>query len=102
MKLKTLTAIAASLIFSLGSIAPVAAETSAKTKYPVILAHGMAGWDSIAGIDYFGDEWGTFALDGCSLLEIGCNDWVAGDQKAEAFQVMVCLASGPRFCLSRC
>jgi triacylglycerol esterase/lipase EstA (alpha/beta hydrolase family) len=87
MKLKTLTAIAASLIFTLGSIAPAVAETSTKTKYPVILAHGMAGWDSIAGIDYFGDEWGTFALDGCSLLEVGCNDWVPGDQKSEAFQV---------------
>ena len=87
MKLKTLTALAASLIFTLGSISPAVAETSTKTKYPVILAHGMAGWDSIAGIDYFGDEWGTFALDGCSLLEVGCNDWVPGDQKSEAFQV---------------
>ena len=55
MKLKTLTALAASLIFTLGSIAPAIAETSTKTKYPVILAHGMAGWDSIAGIDYFGE-----------------------------------------------
>ena len=65
--------------------AAAAAEEAAKTKYPVVLAHGMAGWDSIIGIDYFGDEWGTFALDGCSFLEInGCNDWVPGDQKAGA------------------
>jgi len=89
MNLKKLAAVAASALISLGVLTqPAVAEEATKTKYPVILAHGMAGWDSLLGIDYFGDEWGTFALDGCSLLEInGCNDWVPGDQKAEAFQV---------------
>jgi len=89
MKFQKLAAIAASVLLTLGiSTQHAVAEEATKTKYPVILAHGMAGWDSLLGIDYFGDEWGTFALDGCSLLEInGCNDWVPGDQKAEAFQV---------------
>ncbi|RZU36914.1 putative serine esterase DUF676 [Fluviicoccus keumensis] len=89
MNFKKLAAIAATVMITLGiGTQPAAADEAAKTKYPVILAHGMAGWDSLLGIDYFGDEWGTFALDGCSLLEInGCNDWVPGDQKAEAFQV---------------
>ena len=89
MKFKKMAALAASVLLTLGiSTQQAVAEEATKTKYPVILAHGMAGWDSLLGIDYFGDEWGTFALDGCSLLEInGCNDWVPGDQKAEAFQV---------------
>ena len=89
MNFKKLAAVAATVMITLGlGSQQAAAEEAAKTKYPVVFAHGMAGWDSLLGIDYFGDEWGTFALDGCSLLEInGCNDWVPGDQKAEAFQV---------------
>ena len=48
----------------------------------------MAGWDEIAGLDYFGNELGVFALDGCQLLEVnGCNKDVNGGQLAEAFQV---------------
>ncbi len=88
MKTKTLAALAVSALCTLGSITSATAEESAKTKYPVVMAHGMAGWDSIGGFSYFGDDWGTFALDGCSFLEInGCNDWVPGDQQAVAFQV---------------
>ncbi len=88
MNTKTLAAVAVSALCTLGSITPVAAEESAKTTYPVVMAHGMAGWDSIGGFSYFGNDYGTFALDGCSFLEInGCNDWVPGDQQAVAFQV---------------
>lgn len=64
-----------------------------ETDYPVIFAHGMAGWDSIAGYHYFGEDgWGTFVGDACSFMEMnGCNDWIAWGQqahnKAEAFQV---------------
>ena len=80
MNFKKLAAVAATVMITLGlGSQQAAAEEAAKTKYPVVFAHGMAGWDSLLGIDYFGDEWGTFALDGCSLLEInGCNDWVTG------------------------
>lgn len=66
------------------------AETAKTTKYPVILAHGMVGWDSLAGINYFGDDSGTFVGDSCQFLEInGCNDWINESQtpKTEAFQV---------------
>lgn len=29
------------------------ATTTAKTRYPIVLVHGMAGFDSVMGIDYF-------------------------------------------------
>ena len=86
--LKTLAVTAASAIFTLSLATPAVAETSVKTKYPVILAHGMAGWDSLAGYPYFGDDWGTPALKGCSsIFSINCNSWVPSDQKWAAFQV---------------
>lgn len=87
MKVQTIAALVTAATLSFTTISTAHAETAQKTKYPVILAHGTAGWDSLLGLDYFGDEWGTFALDGCSFLEIGCNGWVSGDQKAAAFQV---------------
>lgn len=67
-----------------------AAETAKVTKYPVVFAHGMAGWDSLAGFNYFGNDAGTFVGDSCQFLEInGCNDWIQSGQspKTEAFQV---------------
>ncbi len=86
--LKTLAAGAATLMLGLGLASPAAAETANMTKYPVILAHGMAGWDSLAGFPYFGDDWGTPALKGCSsIFSINCNGWVQGGQKWAAFQV---------------
>ena len=84
-------AVVGSLLMSLGLSLPAQQAQAAdaqKTKYPIILAHGMAGWDEIAGLDYFGNELGVFALDGCQLLEVnGCNKDVNGGQLAEAFQV---------------
>jgi triacylglycerol lipase len=44
-------AAATALFASAGSHA--ATSTTAKTKYPIVLVHGMAGFDSILGIDYF-------------------------------------------------
>lgn len=37
----------------ISSTASHAASTVAKTKYPIVLVHGMAGFDSVVGIDYF-------------------------------------------------
>lgn len=84
----TLAAVAVAAL-SLSSINS-RAETATTTKYPVILAHGMAGWDSLAGMAYFGDDSGTFVGDSCQFLEInGCNSWINESQtpKTEAFQV---------------
>lgn len=66
------------------------AENADTTRYPVVLAHGMAGWDSLAGFAYFGNDAGTFVGDSCQFLEInGCNEWINGSQtpKTVAFQV---------------
>ena len=82
---------AASLTFSNSVLAGT--YEADETSYPVIFAHGMAGFDSIAGYHYFGEDgWGTFIGDACSFMELnGCNDWIAWGQqardKAEAFQV---------------
>lgn len=94
----TLKKLALSLAFvstvALSSTSTNAHEyTADETQYPVVFAHGMAGWDSIAGYHYFGEDgWGTFVGDACSFIELnGCNDWIAYGQqsndKAEAFQV---------------
>lgn len=66
------------------------AESAKFTRYPVVFAHGMAGWDSLGGFSYFGSDSGTFVGDSCQFLEInGCNDWIQSAQspKTEAFQV---------------
>lgn len=89
-KNKIIAALTLSAAFLTGA---AQAETANETRYPVIFAHGMGGWDSLAGYSYFGDDvWGTFVGDACSFLELnGCNGWVARGQqsnhKAEAFQV---------------
>lgn len=44
-------------LFAIGCAAAMstalAAGTTAKTQYPIVLVHGMSGFDSILGIDYF-------------------------------------------------
>jgi triacylglycerol lipase len=55
---------------------------SFKTTYPVVFAHGMAGFDDILGYDYWGDDYGVFVGNGCSLLEVFCNVDVSGSQQA--------------------
>jgi triacylglycerol lipase len=37
----------------IGAAAPAAADTYAATRYPIVLAHGLGGWDTVAGIDYW-------------------------------------------------
>ena len=39
-------------------LAPISAhaQIANETRYPVVLAHGMAGWDTIAGYSYFGED----------------------------------------------
>lgn len=50
MKLRCLGLLAASLV---GLSAPAVAGTYAATKYPIVLAHGLLGWDTAVGIDYW-------------------------------------------------
>jgi triacylglycerol lipase len=72
---------------ALGLATPAQAGAS-KTRYPVVFAHGMAGFDDILGYDYWGDDYGTFVGDPCDeLLEVYCNEDIASTQKAYVAQV---------------
>lgn len=60
------------------------------TKYPVVLAHGMTGFDSLGGFfNYFGNDDGVFVGENCATAELACNWWLHAAQgpKTEAFQV---------------
>ena len=43
--------------------APALARIANKTVYPIVFAHGMAGFDNILGYDYWGDDYGYYVLD---------------------------------------
>lgn len=61
---------------------------AARTTYPVVFAHGMAGFDDILGYDYWGDDYGTFVGDPCDeLFETYCNGDIDSGQKAYVAQV---------------
>lgn len=80
-------ALLASLSIFAGT-AGVASAAAPKTTYPVVFAHGMAGFDDILGYDYWGDDYGTFVGDPCNeFLEVYCNDQINSGQKAYAAQV---------------
>lgn len=65
-----------------------ASAGAARTTYPVVFAHGMAGFNNILGFDYWGDDYGTFVGDPCDeLLEIYCNGDIDSGQKAYVAQV---------------
>lgn len=83
-----------SLIAANASIASAAAP---KTTYPVVFAHGMAGFDDILGYDYWGDDYGTFVGDPCNeFLEVYCNGDIDSNQKAYVAQVQAFQSSEVR------
>jgi len=51
---------------------PAAARIANKTLYPIVFAHGMAGFDDILGYDYWGDDYGYYVLDPYENWDI---DW---------------------------
>ena len=74
-------------VSALGLATPAHAG-AAKTTYPVVFAHGMAGFNNILGYDYWGDDYGTFVGDPCDeFLETYCNEDIADGQKAFVAQV---------------
>lgn len=77
-------ALAIVLVFAAGNLHAGAARTT----YPVVFAHGMAGFDDLLGYDYWGDDYGTFVGDPCNeFLEVSCNSYINAGQKAFAAQV---------------
>jgi pimeloyl-ACP methyl ester carboxylesterase len=76
------------LLVSLGVGGEGAHAGAARTTYPVVFAHGMAGFDDILGYDYWGDDYGTFVGDPCDeLFEVYCNGDIDSGQKAYVAQV---------------
>ncbi len=60
---------------------------AAKTTYPVVFAHGMAGFDNILGYDYWGDDYGMYVGDSCQIFETDCNEDIADGQLSFVAQV---------------
>jgi triacylglycerol lipase len=74
-------------VTALGLSTPALAG-AAKTTYPVVFAHGMAGFDDILGYDYWGDDYGTFVGDACDeLFETYCNEDINSGQRSFVAQV---------------
>ncbi len=62
---------------------PASARDADLTNYPIVFAHGMAGFDDILGYDYWGDDYGVFVLDPCDgFLETSCNGDINDNQKS--------------------
>ncbi len=75
------------LLLCLTGVYSTAQATVRKTAYPVVFAHGLAGWNDILGYFYFGDDGagGNFVGDACNeFLEIVCNGGLNSGQKAYA------------------
>ncbi len=71
------------LLLSLSLIAtPTLARDANKTTYPIVFAHGMAGFDDILGYDYWGDDYGVYVLDTCQWGEYYCNHDINSSQES--------------------
>ncbi len=77
------------LVYSLCCVFATSANAKAeRTDYPVVFAHGMAGFDDLLGFDYWGDDYGTFVGDPCDqFLELHCNSNIDSGQSAYVAQV---------------
>lgn len=63
-------------------------ERAARTRYPVVFAHGLGGFDNLLGNPYFGDDLGTFVGDACDEpFELVCNAYLNAGQRAHGAQV---------------
>ena len=72
------------LLIALTGTMTATEATVRKTTYPVVFAHGLAGWDNILGQFYFGDNNGNFVGDPCDeTLEVLCNGGLNSAQKAK-------------------
>jgi len=78
---KTVTLILCLLL--IGFVGTAIGRDAPKTVYPIVFAHGMAGFNDILGYDYWGDDGGSFVLDPCDeFLETSCNGDIDSNQKS--------------------
>ncbi|MCP3136245.1 esterase/lipase family protein [Pyxidicoccus xibeiensis] len=67
-----------------------AADTYAKTRYPIVLAHGMAGFDSLFGVlDYFHGVQSTLASGGARVYVTRVPAFNATEARGEALLAQV-------------
>lgn len=60
-----------------------ASAAAERTTYPVVFAHGLGGFDDILGLDYWGDDYGTYVGDPCNeFLEVSCNGDIDSGQQS--------------------
>lgn len=86
--MKRLHTAAAAVCAALLGLSPAAWAGAQKTTYPVVFAHGMAGFDDILGYDYWGDDYGMFVGDACdALFEVDCNEDIDAGQQSFVAQV---------------
>jgi triacylglycerol lipase len=83
------------VVICLAGIAPAAFAGANPTAYPVVFAHGSFGFDEIAGVYYFGDDYGTFVGKPC-LSGGACNGYLNKAQKAYATKVWAFQSSEER------
>lgn len=70
-------------LLAAGLTGTVQARQADKTLYPIVFAHGMAGFDNILGYDYWGDDYGVYVLDPCDQWgETYCNGNINSGQKS--------------------
>ncbi|MDX1453194.1 MAG: acetyltransferase [Oleiphilaceae bacterium] len=81
--LKPVTTLMLIVVITLSYVQVSLARDANLTRYPIVFAHGMAGFDDILGYDYWGDDYGVFVLDPCDkLFESSCNHDIHDDQKS--------------------
>ena len=83
------------VLICLAGIAPAAFAGANLTVYPVVFAHGSFGFDKVAGVYYFGDDYGTFVGKPC-LSGGACNGYLNKAQKAYATKVWAFQSSEER------
>ncbi|MCS6984503.1 MAG: acetyltransferase [Leptospiraceae bacterium] len=70
-------------LFVMVCLAGSLSARAARTTFPVVFAHGMAGFDDILGYAYWGDDYGVFVGDPCDeFLEVTCNNNIDTGQRA--------------------
>ncbi len=99
--MKMLTRALCASAIALAAAAPTAqaSSTYAKTKYPIVLVHGLMGFDSIAGVEYFYQVPESLRSQGAKVYTVQLsqsnNDVVRGEQLLSQVQ-QILAASGAK------
>jgi len=67
-KIRALLCVVVACAIGGAQAASQAASTEARTRHPIVLVHGLMGWDSILGLDYWYDIPATLRRSGATVL----------------------------------